>query len=139
MNSKLLLAVPLALSLAAPALAQDPPAGLVVSGKLSKTDARAFIRSQLPDEAPQLLLKDERASFYSTTRTRVERPKHCSRVDRSQVKCQYKVRLTADKAHRDKGWFPIRCKGTILAARLSNDAIGGDPKNYKCVSLIPKD
>lgn len=133
-----LLALPIALAFAAPAAAQDPPSGLVVSGPLTKQDAHDFILKQLPDEAPQLLLKDERADWYTTSSTRVQKAKNCLRIDRSQVRCNFWVRLKADKAHRVKGWFPIKCHGRVQAARLSDGGIGGDTKNYKCVTVLPK-
>lgn len=128
----------LTLGLAPAASAQDPSGnGHVVSGPLSKKDAHDFIKRQLPDEAPRLLLKDDRADFYSTASVHVQRPRLCDRLSRSLVNCTFRVRLRPDKAHRKANWWPIKCRGENLVARLDNGGLGGDTGHYVCVTVKP--
>lgn len=121
----------------AAALAQDPGGGHVVGGHLTKRDARAFIKRQLPGEAPALLLKDERAGFFSTQTLHVQAARRCDRRSTSEVSCRYRVRLRPDAPHRKRNWWPIRCAGSVLVAHLRGGALGGDLGDYVCRTVQP--
>lgn len=127
-----------AIYLFAPGLAgAQAPGGVVVSGHLTKAEAHDFTRKQLPPQAPELLLKDERADFFHTSWIHVQQARRCDRQDTSTVTCRYKLRLRPDRAHRKAHWFPIRCNGSLKVVSLSNGGLGGDLGNYRCVTKLP--
>jgi hypothetical protein len=130
MRKSLVAAVTVA-TLAVPATSEAQ----VVQGLLTRKEARTSVLRALPSQAPELLLKDERAEFFKTSSISVDRMR---RIDRSQIRVHYKLTMRPDTAHRKAHWFPIRCRGWVLIAKLTTGKLGGDIKNYKCVTVLPK-
>lgn len=114
---------------------QDPPPGVVIEGELTAKDARAYVKRVVPKWAPQGLLLDNRADFYKVRKLRVGK---ALRVDEAQVDVDYRLVMRADKAHAKQGWFAIRCKGVMRAARLSDGGLGGAAQDYTCRTVFPK-
>ena len=118
------------MTLAVPSVAEAQK----VTGKLSHEEARTSVRRALPGQAPKLLLKDERASFYHTSSIRILASR---RINRSEINVRYRLLMRPDKEHREANWFPIRCRGWVWIGKLNTGRLIGDIKRYKCWTVNP--
>ena len=112
------------------ASAGDPPIG----GYLKVREAIQFQKQYFPPQGPRLL-RDRRATFFHT-----KRPiwvGECQRVKRPTVVCRFSLKLIPDKAHREKNWWPIRCRGWVRARHRIDGSIVGDVRRYHCRTIKP--
>lgn len=108
--------------------------GAAIAGTLSRHEARSFVRTELPAQAPKLLLGDKRANFFHTRSINILGSR---RINRSEITVRYRLRMVPDKAHREAHWFPIRCQGKVWVGKRSDRSLIGQIKDYKCVTILP--
>src|SRR4051812_2054171 len=124
----------LAIALAATIAIAAPGAARV---HLNKAEARGVIVREFPKFAPALMLGDRRATFFHTARLRVEPARDCARQSTRRVSCHFRAKLRPDRAHRRRGWFPIRCHGDQRVFEKDNGGYRGTMGNYTCRTVRP--
>lgn len=103
---------------------------------VGKRAARTYLLQAVPEDAPRVLLRDERAEFFRTARLWIEPARRCHRRAAVAVSCRMRIRLVPDAAHRARNWWPISCRGTVLV-RLVDGRLKGSQLGYTCRTVRP--
>jgi hypothetical protein len=119
------------------ALALSGSTASATTARLGKGEARAFLMQAFPPAAPRALLRDQRATFFTTGRLWLQDARRCARLDRATVSCRFRARLTPDAGHRKRHWWPISCHGSVRARRLGDGRLQGLPRGYACRRVRP--
>lgn len=104
---------------------------------VGKHEARAYLLRVVASGAPRVMLRDERASFFRTTRLWVQPARRCDRRSAVAVSCRVVARLVPDAEHRRRNWWPISCRGTVLVGRLDDGRLKGSQRGYVCRTVRP--
>lgn len=105
---------------------------------LTKAEARGFIMRGFRVSGARVMLKDERAEFFSVKSLIVEPARRCERINAATVSCSFRARLDPDAAHKKAHWFPIRCRGAVKAEKLEDGRLKGTMRDYVCRTVLPK-
>jgi hypothetical protein len=108
------------------------------AGFVSKREARAYLLDAMPPDAPRVLLRDERAQFFRTTQLSIPPARRCQRRAAAVVVCRFRARLEPDAEHRERNWWPISCRGTVLVRRLDSGRLQALQRDYTCRTVRPQ-